>query len=54
MVKDSNRQYEAAQELKKQRQSEAQKRVQEKRKATVVWLLSRNSFFRGALVMLYF
>ena len=35
MVKDSHRQYAAAQELKKQQQSEAQKRVQERRKATV-------------------
>ena len=32
-VEDSHRQYAAAQELKKQQQSEAQKRVQEKRKA---------------------
>ena len=35
MVKDSHRQYAAAQELKKQQQSETQKHVQEKRKATV-------------------
>ena len=35
IVKDSHRQYAAAQELKKQRQSEAQQRVQEKSKATV-------------------
>ena len=35
MVKDSHRQHAAAQELKKQQQSEAQKRVQVKRKATV-------------------
>ena len=35
MVKDSHRQYAAAQELKKQQQSEAQKLVQVKRKATV-------------------
>ena len=35
LVEDSHRQYAAAQELKKQQQSEAQKRVQKKRKATV-------------------
>ena len=35
MVKDSHRQCAAAQELKKEQQSEAQKRVQKKRKATV-------------------
>ena len=33
IVEDSHRQYATAQELKKQQQSEAQKRVQEKRKA---------------------
>ena len=35
MAKDSYRQYAAVQELKKQQQSEAQKHVQEKRKATI-------------------
>ena len=36
LVEDSHRQYAAAQELKKQQQSEAQQCVQEKRKATVI------------------